>query len=269
MAMQMYAMTDVGRKRKHNEDHVGVAPSLGFAVLADGMGGYNAGEVASAMAVDIVSHHLKEQLTKLSQGEIDENTGLTGESMLIRDAIKAANDAIVQMSRQKPECKGMGTTVLAAVFYADRISAAHVGDSRMYRLRDGRLEHVTEDHSLVRENVRRGLLSEHEARNSRIKNIVTRALGLEAGVEADVVEAAVCAGDIYLMCSDGLTDVVPDEVIQQTLTASSRNLKKAGKQLIELANDAGGPDNISIILIRADASFTINRGLFSRLFGKK
>lgn len=269
MAIEMHAMTDVGRKRNHNEDCVGITPSHGFAILADGMGGYNAGEVASAMAIEIIGNRLKEQLLKLPQAEIDEDTGLTGESMLIRDAIKSANDAIYQESRQKTECQGMGTTVLAALFYANRISAAHVGDSRMYRLRSGILSHVTEDHSLVRENVRRGLISENEARNSRIKNIVTRALGLEGGVEADVVEGTVCAGDIYLMCSDGLTDVISDEIIQQTLIASERNLKRAGRQLIDLANDAGGPDNISVILIRTDGSFTASQGLFSRLFGKK
>ena len=269
MAIEMYAITDVGRKRKHNEDCVGITPSHGFAVLADGMGGYNAGEVASAMAIDIISSQLKEQLLRLPQAEVDEDTGLTGESMLIREAIKSANDAIYQTSRQSSECRGMGTTVLAALFYANRISAAHVGDSRMYRLRGGRLDHVTEDHSLVRENVRRGLLSEQEARDSRIKNIVTRALGLEVGAEADVVEGTVQAGDIYLMCSDGLTDVISDEVIRQTLTVSARSLKKAARELIDLANNAGGPDNISVILIRTDASFTARKGLLSKLFGSK
>ena len=270
MAIEMYAMTDVGRKRNHNEDCVGIKPSHGFAVLADGMGGHNAGEIASAMALEIISQKLKKRLPRLAQARIDEETGLTGESMLVCEAIKAANDAIYQMALEKPECHGMGTTVLAAAFYADRISAAHVGDSRMYRLRGEALSHVTEDHSLLHENIRRGLISESDARNSRIKNIVTRALGIEPDVEADLVERTVQAGDIYLMCSDGLTDVVEDEAIRQALLSSKKNLRKGCRKLIDLANAAGGPDNISVILAKTDGnfSFSVRKRFFSRLFGK-
>lgn len=269
MAIEMHAMTDVGRKRNHNEDCVGITPSHGFAVLADGMGGHNAGEVASAMAVDIISQQLKQQLDRIPTAEIDEETGLAGESMLMRDAIRMANDAILQTAQQRTECQGMGTTVLAAAFYADRITAAHVGDSRMYRLRGEVLSHVTEDHSLIRENIRRGLISEDEARNSRIKNIVTRALGIEPGVEADLVESAVQAGDIYLMCSDGLTDVVEDHDIRKALLDGRKNLRKTCCKLIDMANDQGGPDNISIILVKTEANFTPKQRLFSRLLGKR
>ena len=267
MAVEMYAMTDVGRKRNHNEDCVGTGLSNSFAILADGMGGHNAGEVASALAVDIISQQLKERLPTLAPAEIDEETGLAGESVLIREAIKAANNAIFQMARQRAECRGMGTTVLAATFYANRISVAHVGDSRMYRFRGDTLSHVTEDHSLLRENIRRGLISESDARNSRIKNIVTRALGLEPDVEAELVEYTVQAGDIYLMCSDGLTDVVEDEDIRQTLLAGRNNLRKTCRKLIDLANAAGGPDNISVILAQTDGNSSVSKGLISRLFG--
>jgi protein phosphatase len=267
--MEMHAMTDVGVKRDHNEDCVGVTPSHGFAVLADGMGGYNAGEVASAMSVESISEQIRARVFEMPQAEIDENTGFTGESMLAREAIRCANDKIYKMAQSKAECAGMGTTVLVALFYSDRLTAAHVGDSRMYRLRDNRLSHVTEDHSLIHEQVRRGLLTAADARNSTIKNLVTRALGLEPGVEPDLVEDTVNEGDIYLMCSDGLTDVVSDETIQLTLSKYSRNLRKAGAQLIHLANSAGGPDNISVILIRTEKAFPMKKGLLSRLFGKQ
>lgn len=266
-ALQMHAMTDVGKKRQHNEDYVDISPAHGIAVLADGMGGYNAGEVASSMAVQIILTALKEKILQIPTAQINEKTGFTEESVLVRDAILLANNSIFQTASTKSECAGMGTTVLAAVFYADRITAAHVGDSRMYRLRDGHLSHVTEDHSLIHEQVQRGLVTAADARKSRIKNLVTRALGVEAGVEADIVEDIVIDGDLYLMCSDGLTDVVSDETIRSTLADFMHDLPATGKRLIQLANDAGGPDNISVILIKAPAAKS-KGGLLSRLFGR-
>jgi protein phosphatase len=267
-AIEMYAITDVGIKRNHNEDCVGITPQFGFAVLADGMGGHNAGEVASAMAVDVVSRNLQGRLPKMNEAQLDDQTGFTGESVLMRESIAMANEAIFETSQAKRECAGMGTTIVAAAFYADRITAAHVGDSRMYRLRGDKLSHVTEDHSLIQEQVRRGLLTADDARNSSIKNLVTRALGVEPNVEADIVEDIVQAGDVYLMCSDGLTDVVPDEAIRLTLVESIKDLRKAAAQLVQLANDAGGPDNISVILIRTQKAFYRKKGLMSRLFGR-
>jgi protein phosphatase len=268
-SIEMHAMTDVGVKRDHNEDCVGITPSHGFAILADGMGGYNAGEVASSMAVDIITRSLKSKLQGIPQAEVSDDTGFTGESMLSREAIRAANDTIYNTARKKTECAGMGTTVLVAVFYADRISATHVGDSRMYRLRNNLLSHVTEDHSLIHEQVCRGLVTASDARNSMIKNLVTRALGLEPGVEADIIEDTVRVGDIYLMCSDGLTDVVSDETILLTLSKYKKNLQKAGEELIRLANEAGGPDNISLIMIRTAKTFPVKQSLFFRLLGRK
>jgi len=266
-SIEMYALTDVGVKRSHNEDCVGIAPSHGFAVLADGMGGYNAGEVASSMAVDIITRSLKSELQGISQAEINDDTGFTGESMLAREAIKAANDTIYNTAQEKSECAGMGTTILVAMFYADRISAVHVGDSRIYRLRNNIISHVTEDHSVIHEQVRRGLVTAGDARNSMIKNLVTRALGLRPGVEADIIEGTVRAGDIYLMCSDGLTDVISDETIQLTLATFNKNLEKAGEKLIRLANEAGGPDNISLIIIRTAKTLSMKQNLFFRLLG--
>jgi len=265
-ALEMHATTDVGIKRNHNEDCVGITPEFGFAVLADGMGGHNAGEVASAMAIEVTGRYLQDRLSKLPEAQLDENTGFTRESIITREGITMANNAIFEAAQQKPECAGMGTTVVAAVFYADRLTAAHVGDSRMYRLRGDLLTHVTEDHSLIQEQVRRGLLTADDARNSAIKNLVTRALGVEPDVEPDIVEDIVQAGDIYLMCSDGLTDVVPDEAIRLTLTQNGKDLRKAAAQLVQLANDAGGPDNISVILVRTQKYFHRKQGLLSKIF---
>lgn len=270
MKLKMLAKTDVGIRRKHNEDFVGTTPTHGIAVLADGMGGYNAGEVASAMAVEIITDEIKAKVLDIPVAQIDSDTGFTSESILVRNAIRHANDSIYDTSQRKAGCAGMGTTVLVAVFYSDRITAAHVGDSRMYRQRDGELTHVTEDHSLIHEQVRRGLVTAQDARNSTIKNLVTRALGVGKGVDPDIVEDTVFSGDLYLMCSDGLTDVISDEVIEQTLTRFGKDMDKAADELIRLANAAGGPDNISVILIQAEERSEAKKsgGFFSRMLGK-
>ncbi|MBL4759312.1 MAG: Stp1/IreP family PP2C-type Ser/Thr phosphatase [Mariprofundaceae bacterium] len=269
ISIDMFAITDVGIKRAHNEDCVHITPSHGIAILADGMGGYNAGEVASAMAVDVINNSLRAKILDVPQAEIDKDTGFTHESVLVRQAIKASNEAIYNAAQAQSEYAGMGTTVLVAAFYGNHITAAHVGDSRMYRLRDKTLTHVTVDHSLVHEQVRRGLLTADDARNSRIKNLVTRALGCDPRVEADLVEDMVSAGDLYLMCSDGLTDVVSDEDINHCLGHCKKDLQKTALQLVQMANNAGGPDNISIILIRAsEASAKLKGGLFGRLFNR-
>jgi len=268
-ALEMIAITDVGVKRNHNEDCVGVDLANGIAVLADGMGGHNAGEVASAMAVDLILRLIKDGLTRFPQGQLDEDTGFSREAVLARDSAVLANNTIIETAQTKPECAGMGTTLVIAVFFGDRIAVSHVGDSRMYLLRNEVLSHVTEDHSLIQEQVRRGLLTAEDARNSAIKNLVTRALGVEMDVEADVVEDIALEGDTYMMCSDGLTDVVPDEAIRLTMLEHSNNLEKAAQSLIDLANDAGGPDNISVIIIRVKSEFTRKKGLLSRLLGGK
>lgn len=267
ISIDMFAMTDVGMRRAHNEDCVHISLSHGIAVLADGMGGYNAGEVASAMAVEIISQSLSEKILTIPQAAIDKDTGYTGESVLVRQAIKASNLAIYEAAQNKRECAGMGTTVLVAAFYGHHITAAHVGDSRMYRLRDQTLTHVTEDHSLIHEQVRRGLVTADDARHSNIKNLVTRALGVDPNVEADLVEDMVQADDLYLMCSDGLTDVVADEDIATCLKHCNHKLEKTATQLTQMANDAGGPDNISIILIQVSSKTNKSKGgFFARLF---
>ncbi len=266
--LEMVGATDVGIKRDHNEDAIGMTPELGFAVLADGMGGHNAGEVASAMAVDIVTRYFKERLADMPEGRLDENTGFTAESMLAQHVIGRANNAIFEAAQRKQECAGMGSTIVVAMVYGNRLTAAHIGDSRMYCLRRDVLSHVTEDHSLIQEQVRRGLLTQADARNSSIKNLVTRALGIEPDVEPDVVEEIIQPGDLYMMCSDGLTDVVPDEAIRLCMIENRKNLQAAVDQLIQFANDAGGPDNISVIIFRTPKRFTRKKGLLQRLLAR-
>jgi len=271
--LEMVGLTDVGMRRDHNEDAIGLTPELGFAVLADGMGGHNAGEVASAMAIEIVTRYFKERLPDLPMSKLDDSTGFTGESMLAQHVIGRANNAIFETSQRKEECAGMGSTIVVAMVYGNRLTAAHIGDSRMYRLRHDVLSHITEDHSLIQEQVRRGLLTQADARNSSIKNLVTRALGIEPDVEPDVVEEIVQPGDIYMMCSDGLTDVVPDEAIRLSIIENRKNLDRATEQLIQFANDAGGPDNISVIIFRTPKKFSRKHGWFqnvlARLFNRR
>ncbi len=266
--IEMVGLTDVGVRRDHNEDAIGMTPELGFAVLADGMGGHNAGEVASAMAVEIITRNFNERLPALPESKLDDETGFTGESMLAQHVIAQANNEIFEAAQRKEECAGMGSTIVVAIVYNNRLTAAHIGDSRMYLLRNDVLSHITEDHSLIQEQVRRGLLTQADARNSSIKNLVTRALGIEPDVEPDVVEEIIQPGDIYMMCSDGLTDVVPDEAIRLSIIENRKNLARATEQLIQFANDAGGPDNISVIIFRTPKKFHRKEGIFKRLLAR-
>ncbi|MDX8404710.1 MAG: Stp1/IreP family PP2C-type Ser/Thr phosphatase [Mariprofundus sp.] len=266
ITLSMYAATDIGKQRRINQDCVQTVPERGFALLADGMGGYKAGEVASAMAIQIIADELQQKLDKIPKSHVDQATGLSGEAILLRNSIHQANDAIYHAAKTKASYAGMGTTILAALFYNGQMCAAHAGDSRMYRLRENELTRVTNDHSLVHEQVRRGLVSDADARRSRAKNMVTRALGMTPGTEPELSEHSVLSGDLYMLCSDGLTDLICDEVIQKTMTGYGTDLEGSTIRLISLANEAGGPDNISVILI--SARNTPKRGLFARLFGK-
>jgi len=260
-------LTDVGRVREHNEDAIGSNPDLGLLVLADGMGGYNAGEVASGIAVRTTLELVASACQHAERAAPDPHTGLMQQSIILRDAIARANKVIHQTARSQRRCEGMGTTIVALLFHDNRVSVAHVGDSRIYRLRAGRLEQVTQDHSLLQELVDRGIYSASEAARSSNRNYVTRALGVEATVEVDVHEEEVRPGDIYLMCSDGLSDMVDNEDIQLTISTFNANLDVAGQQLIKLGNDHGGKDNISVILAQVLEAFPARTGLFTRVKG--
>ena len=259
--------TDTGRVREHNEDTIATDPDVGLLVLADGMGGYNAGEVASGIAVKTITNLVREGLLREDLASIDRSTGLTRPSIVLRDAITRANKIIYQTARSQAECEGMGTTVVAALFYDNRISIAHVGDSRLYRQRGSQIAQVTMDHSLLQELVDRGFYSPEEAQRAANKNYVTRALGVEPQVEVEVQEHPVDKGDIFILCSDGLSDMVEDEDIRLTISTFGANLDTVAKQLIQLANENGGRDNVSVVLAQAIEAFPASRGVMDKLLG--
>ena len=257
--------TDTGRVREHNEDMIAVDSDLGLVVLADGMGGYNAGEVASGIAVKTVFNLVREALERQDLTVPDPTTGLCRASIILRDAIQRANKIIYQTARSQAQCEGMGTTVVAALFFDNRISVAHVGDSRLYRMRAGAIEQVTLDHSLLQELVDRGFYSPEEAARASNPNYVTRALGVEAQVDVEMQEQPVQKGDTYLLCSDGLSDMIGDDDMAVTISTFGANLSSVGQHLIQLANDNGGKDNISVILTQVVDSFPARHGIFDRI----
>lgn len=241
--------SDVGRERAHNEDAILVDGERKLVVLADGMGGYQAGEVASQLAVDVVrddSSHL--DISEADLGRVDPDTGISVAMRQLRGAIEKANNRICSVARGREELNGMGTTIVAARFYDGRVGIAHVGDSRCYRLRERVLEQLTRDHSYVQDQLEKGLISEEDAKNSPQKNLITRALGIDAIAEADVKEYRTRPGDLYLLCSDGLSDLVDDEAIQ-TVLATEKAPGDHIKFLIDKANTNGGRDNISVIIV--------------------
>lgn len=264
--LEIYGLTDVGRKRTHNEDTIGSDRELGVVVLADGMGGYKAGEVASAMAVNTILEELRENLRDTTRGRIDEETGFSEETLLVKKAIEKANQTIYRTAQSQPQCHGMGTTLVTAAFYDNRLTIAHIGDSRLYRLRGEGFEQVTSDHSLLQELIDKGFYTPEEAKKSRNKNLVTRAMGIDMDVDADFQEEVVLPGDVYLMCSDGLSDLVEDEEIHSTLDAYGQDLETAGKRLVQMANDRGGKDNISVILTRTTSPLTTKKSWYTKVF---
>ena len=255
--------------RSHNEDAI-FADGSGLVILADGMGGYNAGEVASGIAVSVIKEGLlPELISGRDLSKVDVHTGLTHAALLLQQQIAAANKGIYEAAQNRPECAGMGTTVVAAVFHGNRVSIAHIGDSRCYRLRGERFEQLTRDHSLLQEQIDSGQLTPDQAKFSLNKNLVTRALGIEAIVPADISEYRVEADDIYLLCSDGLTDMVDADVVHGIVDEQRGTLEIAATQLIELANQNGGRDNISVILARVPLAFLPERKWAQNYLAKK
>jgi serine/threonine protein phosphatase PrpC len=258
-------LSDTGIVRRKNEDAIGYDSALGLVVLADGMGGHRGGEIASSMTVDTVIDELQQSLPKITTGEVDETSGFSRESICIQDAVVEANSRVYQASEANPEHKGMGTTIVVLQFYNNSFSLAHIGDSRCYRLRADKFEQITKDHSLLQELIDRGFYTPEEARKSMNKNLVTRALGIDPIVMPDIQEDIVLKNDIYLLCSDGLTDLVEDEDIYLTIKQFSANLEEAAKQLITKANQKGGKDNISVMLCRIDDDFSTRKGWFKKI----
>lgn len=266
--IELVNVSDTGRKRPHNEDSAVTDPVTGLAVVADGMGGYKAGEVASAIAAKAILDTVRGDIQNLSPESADSvDPELSAESGLVRESIIGANRHIFKTATEVPQCQGMGTTVVVVLFHDNRVIVAHVGDSRVYRLRDGDLSQITNDHSLVQELIDRGFFTPEEAEANTPKNLVTRALGIDETVEVDVSEQAAKTGDIYLLCSDGLNDMVDDEEIRLTLSKYSGNLAEAAHELVRLANESGGKDNISVVLARPRAPFPANAGVVSKFKG--
>ena len=265
--LRCVGLSDTGRVREHNEDTIGTDADIGVVVLADGMGGYKAGEVASGITVRTVLGLLKDSIEREDLTRHDEASGLSRPGILLRDAIQRANKVIYQTAKTQANCEGMGTTVVAGLFFDDRLTVAHVGDSRLYRLRQGTLEQVTRDHSLLQELVARGFYTPEEAQRAAAKNYVTRALGVEPTVDVEITEVPVERDDVYLLCSDGLCDMVDDSDIQLTINTFGANLDAVARQLVQLSNENGGRDNVSVVLVRVLDSFPAQRGVLDRILG--
>jgi protein phosphatase len=251
MPYEFSSAIDAGRARSNNEDSVVVDEGCALAVLADGMGGYNAGEVASSMATSFVATELGRWLR--------ESGGLATDPEVRRAmdiCVDNANRAIFNAANSNPQCAGMGTTLVVAVFREAQLLIGHVGDSRAYRLRGGRLQQITRDHSLLQEQIDAGLITPEQAAFSANKNLVTRAVGVEDTVLLEVHVHDVQSGDIFLLCSDGLSDMLPDLAIGQVLSTMP-SLAEGCQALVNAANDAGGRDNISVILARSQGGASL------------
>lgn len=263
--LRVVGLTDVGKVREHNEDTISGDADIGLLVLADGMGGYKAGEVASGIAVKTIVSLVREQMQLENMSCADADSGLSRASIILRDAVQRANKIIYQTARSQPQCEGMGTTVVAALFFDNKVTIAHVGDSRLYRAQGGRFERITMDHSLLQELVDRGLYSAEEAQRAANKNYVTRALGVEPSVDVEVREVPAQKGEVYMLCSDGLSDMVEDEDIHLTISTFGANLDNVARQLIQLANDNGGRDNISVVMAHVLDAFPARTGMFDKI----
>ena len=261
MIYDICTQIDVGLVRDNNEDAVAFDAATRLCILADGMGGYNAGEIASGMAVAFINSEMGRWLS---------DAGRQVNSREVRRALEIcvenANHSIFNAASSNPQYAGMGTTLVVGVFLDGRLMLAHVGDSRCYRLRGRQFLQITKDHSLIQEQVDAGMITPEQASTSLIRNLVTRALGVEDMVLVEVNEHRVELGDVYLMCSDGLSDMLADDSIASILS-SSETLEHKAEQLILAANEAGGRDNISVLLVRASEDLR-KRGLLSRILGK-
>lgn len=253
MRIASQSITDVGRVRQGNEDACVCSDELGLYVVADGMGGHAAGEIASETAISVIADYVKRALVENDvRSPDDTDPGIEPTIDIFVEGVKEANRRIAALSENNPSYAGMGTTVSGMLFHANQAAIAHVGDSRVYRLRNGAFDLLTEDHSWVNEQVRHNIITPEEAKNHRWRNVITRALGNKPEVEVDTFVVGVETGDVYLLCSDGLTGMVEDETVQYVLSHSGADLAHTASRLVEMANEAGGTDNITLILLRID-----------------
>jgi len=253
MKITYKAVSDVGRKRKGNEDSLFVNPEQHLFVVADGMGGHAAGEIASKVAVESIN-----EFVCLTGGDeeitwpfgLDENISYDGNRL--KTAIRYANRKVLEATKEKSEYEGMATTVAAVLVDGDAANLGHVGDSRVYLVRDGAITQLTSDHSWVNEQIQSGVISPDQARTHPLRNVVTRALGGKPDLQVDMQQHKAKAGDILLLCSDGLTTMIPDEDIARVVRDAGGDVEKAAQALVASANAKGGEDNITVLLIRFD-----------------
>jgi protein phosphatase len=251
MRIAYQAVTDVGRKRKGNEDALFLNPEQKLFVVADGMGGHAAGEVASKVAVDSIN-----EFVCLTSGDeeitwpfgLDENFSYDGNRL--KTAIRHANRKVLETTKEKTEYEGMATTVAAVLVDGDTANIGHVGDSRIYLFSEGAFTQLTSDHSWVNEQIQSGVISPDQARGHPLRNVVTRALGGKADLVVDMQTRKMKPGEILLLCSDGLTTMVPDDDIARILGSAGGDIEKAAKDLVAEANAHGGEDNITVVLLQ-------------------
>ena len=251
--IEAYGSTDVGLLRTHNEDYFDISEEDRVYVVADGMGGHNHGEVASQIAVETILSFLSETADRDGTLPLGYDSNLHQHSNRLKRSIHIAHDEVLNAIRRDGSLLGMGTTVVGAIYERDVLAIAHVGDSRGYRLRQGHLELLTQDHTWVNEQVVAGYLSEEQAKSHPLKNVVTRALGGDSDVVVDVLETSVRAGDVFLLCSDGLTTMLSDQEIHQRLTDDA-SLEEICRRLIHDSNARGGFDNITVVVLKVEGS---------------
>ena len=254
--LTMASATHAGQIRAFNDDSIAADAARGVFVLADGMGGHNAGDVAAETASRVVVERLAKGASRAVLA-----------ADRVREAVREANEAVCKAARTDSARTGMGTTLAVALFGDGQVTIGHVGDSRVYRLRDGHLKLLTRDHSVLQEQAEKGLLDRESARVSQNRSLVTRALGTGYDATPEVSEADVLPGDIVLLCSDGLNDMVDDADIELALAELGCNLDMTAETLVELANDNGGQDNITVLLVRVDAGVEAEGGWRQRMFG--
>jgi serine/threonine protein phosphatase PrpC len=247
MKPRVFGLTDIGRRRENNQDQLLVNDEIGVYAVADGMGGHAAGEVASQIAIEALEDAMSEDSWRAD--------GASSKDIFKRleEAFKEGNRRICESVITRGEWRGMGTTIVALVASGDRALIGHVGDSRAYLLRDGRLVRLTNDHSWVSEQVRLGLLTDEEAHKHPMRNIITRALGNREDLEVDVTEERFLPGDIFLLCSDGLSSMLSDDEIRRTLSEQAPDPEKACRELVDQANERGGEDNITVVVLAGGA----------------
>lgn len=263
--LEMTCLSDKGKVRAHNEDAVGTDHEFGIAAVADGIGGHRSGDVASRLAIDVVLKRLRIRMQKFLAG--------AEQPMPLQFAEQIVGEANLEIraaaARHEAESQGMGTTLAVALFYGQRVALVHVGDSRIYRLRGGCLQVLTRDDTLLSDQVERGLIAAEDSRRSHNRHLVTQALGAADTVSVHLNEESVRAGDVFLLCTDGLSDLVETTDIELVVDSLKTNLPLAASQLVQLACDRGGYDNVSVALVRVHESADMGRqGWFSRLFSR-